>query len=141
MCLSSELFYRGFHVLISEAMCCEKETRTKCYMAFFTVCYQLIFMTFLCMVVSYLRLVLLASYFHVALVLCSSILVDSFLSWLLRCFTCCERPGERIFIVQVLISVAVMIGSSMVFFTIHVWSDVTSGDLNIYTILVAISVL
>ena len=118
-------------------MYCRKLTQTKCYAALFNVCYQLVSMTFFCMVVSYLRLVLHALYFHVALVLGGSILFDFLCSQLLGNFACCKLPDSRLFIMQVFTSVVVMILSSMLFFTIHILLGVDNGDLNPYIILVA----
>jgi hypothetical protein len=111
-------------------MCCQdKEKRTKCFMTLFSVCHQLFSMTLFCMAVPYLRLVLQASYTHVAIVLGCSFLIDSVFSQFFGNWVCCKRPNYYPFMRQVFISAIVMIGSLMAFFTIHIWMDVDNGDL------------
>ena len=118
-------------------MGCQEGTRTKCYVALFNACYQLVSMTFFCMIVPYLYLVLHASYSQIGLVLGGSLLIDCVCSQLLRVLTCCKKSTECISRVFVFVWVAVMILSSMLFFTIHIWLDVDNGDLKTFTIALA----
>jgi hypothetical protein len=106
-------------------------------MALFSVCYQLFSMTLFCMVVPYLRLGLHVSYFYVAIILSCSFLIEYVSPLLLGNLKCCRAPDDCQFVIQVFVSVVVMIGSLMAFFTIHVWLDVNNGDLKTLIIILA----
>jgi hypothetical protein len=94
-------------------------------------------MALFCMVVPYLRLVLHASYLHVAVVLGCSFLIDYVCSLLFGCCARCKTPDKWSLGIQAFVSAVIMIGSLMALFTIHVWPDVNNGDLKIGIIVLA----
>jgi hypothetical protein len=110
-------------------MCCQGENLTKCQVALFHLCHQPFHMASVCMAVPYLRSMLDASYYNVAVVLGCSFLIEYVTLLLKERSDCCKSSGKCQIVMQILASAIVMIGSLMAFFTIHIWPNVNRSDL------------
>jgi hypothetical protein len=102
--------------------------RTKWQALLFNASHQLISMSFIYMTVPYLFLKLHASYYHVAVILGCMQLGECVWFLYLSNLACCKPYDKQQFIMQVFISIGVMIGSSMAFYTIPIWPDVNDGN-------------